>query len=662
MCGIAGFIGGAAGLPSSEWHAVLRVVGQAITHRGPDDSGVWSDADAGVGLAFQRLSILDLSTAGHQPMASVSGRFVIAFNGEIYNHLSMRETLEKSSVTPSPFPASGRGALGWRGHSDTETLLAGFEAWGIDATLKACVGMFSIALWDKAERVLYLARDRMGEKPLYYGWQKGVFLFGSELKALRAHPSFVGEIDRDALALQLRHNYISAPYSIYKGIRKLPPGTWLKLRPGENDGKPVPYWTLSAIAEQGLSSPFAGNEADAVSALEARLRDSIALQMVADVPLGAFLSGGVDSSTVVALMQAQSSRPVKTFTIGFHEAGYDEAGHALAVAKHLGTDHTELYVTPRQAMEVIPRLPTLYDEPFSDSSQIPTFLVSQMTRQHVTVSLSGDAGDELFGGYRRYLQARSYWNKLGRVPGFGRRVLAGGVRLFSPSAWNALASPLRGVLPRLGDRPVGDRLHKLAEILSYDQPEALYRALLSHWKCPAEVVVGASEPPTGLTTPDAWPRIDDFEHRMMYLDAMNYLPDDILVKLDRAAMGVSLETRVPMLDHRVVEFAWALPLSMKIRNGQSKWILRQVLYKYIPKALIERPKMGFGVPIDIWLRGPLKDWAEDLLHEARLRHEGYFRPDPIREKWREHLSGTRNWQYDLWDVLMFQAWLGHQKA
>lgn len=658
MCGFAGFIGGCAGLASSEWQVVLRGMGQAIVHRGPDDAGVWMDADAGVGLVHRRLSILDLSVAGHQPMVSASGRFVIAFNGEIYNHLSLREALEKSALTPSPSPGSGRGELGWRGHSDTETLLAGFEAWGLDATLKTCVGMFSIALWDRAERVLYLARDRMGEKPLYYGWQKGVFLFGSELKALRAHPAFVGEIDRDALALQLRHNYIPAPYSIYKGICKLPPGTWLKLGAGEKEAEPVPYWSLRQAAEQGLSSPFAGSENDAVTALEARLRESVALQMVADVPLGAFLSGGVDSSTVVALMQAQSSRPVKTFTIGFHEEGYNEAEHAKAVAQQLGTEHTELYVTHRQAMEVIPRLPALYDEPFSDSSQIPTFLVSQMTRQHVTVSLSGDAGDELFGGYGRYFLARSVWNKVGHVSGLGRRALAGGIRLLSPSAWSALASPLRGVLPAsLRHRPIGDRLHKLAEILSHDQPDALYRGLVSGWKSPADMVISASEPPTVLTTPDAWPRMADFEHRMMYLDAMSYLADDILVKVDRAAMGVSLETRVPFLDHRVVEYAWSLPLSLKIRGGQSKWILRQVLYKHVPKELVERPKMGFAVPIDAWLRGPLRDWAEDLLDESRLRREGFFNPAPIRQRWLEHLSGLRNWQHHLWGVLMFQAWL-----
>lgn len=652
MCGFAGFIGGSVASPRVEWPVLLQRMGDAIRHRGPDDSGRWTDEDEGVGLVHRRLSILDLSPAGHQPMFSSSGRYVIVFNGEIYNHLELRQGLEN---------------MEWRGHSDTETLLAGFEAWGIEATLKKSVGMFAVALWDRAERILILARDRMGEKPLYYGWQGNTFLFGSELKALKAHQAFRGEIDRDALTLLLRHNYIPAPYSIYRGIHKLLPGTWLQISSGvgmnaAQEAEPKAYWSLRDVVTAGQAAPFAGSETEAVDALESRLRESISRQMVADVPLGAFLSGGIDSSTVVALMQAQSNRPVKTFTIGLNEAGYNEAEHAKAVARHLGTEHTELYVTSEEAQAVIPRLPTLYDEPFSDSSQVPTFLVSQMARQHVTVSLSGDAGDELFCGYKRYFLASSIWRKLGRIPYGGRKGLAHGIRLLSPDVWSAVGKPIANFLPgKLRSRPIGDQVHKLAEIISAERPEDIYRVLLSHWKHPANVVIGATEPATVLTNQTDWPSVPDFEHRMMYLDSMTYLPNDILVKVDRAAMGVSLETRVPFLDHKVVEFAWRLPLSLKVRNGQGKWILKQVLYKYVPKELIERPKMGFGVPIDTWLRGPLRDWAEELLNENRLRQEGFFEPAPIREKWAEHLSGKRNWQYYLWDILMFQAWLVEQR-
>lgn len=621
-----------------------------IAHRGPDDSGVWVDAEAGIALAFRRLAILDLSPAGHQPMASASGRYVIVFNGEIYNHLHLREELE------------GDDCVAWRGHSDTETLLAAFEAWGVETTLKKAVGMFAIALWDRAERTLYLARDRMGEKPLYYGWQRDTFLFGSELKAFQAHRSFRAEVDRNAITLLLRHNSIPAPYSIYQGIRKLLPGSYLKLIAGQREAEPASYWSLREVVEQGQAHPFAGSETEAVAELEVHLRRAIGMQMVADVPLGAFLSGGIDSSTIVALMQAQSNQPVKTFTIGSHQEGYNEARHAKLVAQHLGTEHTELYVTPDDAMNVIPRLPALYDEPFSDSSQIPTFLVSQLTKLHVTVSLSGDAGDEVFGGYNRYSWASSIL-RMGRVPIALRKLAAAGLSAFSPPTWDHLYSPASGLLPpRLRLALPGDKAHKLAEILAdCDSPEEIYRGLVSHWKHPASVVVDATEPPTVLTAPAGWPAIREFEQRMMYLDSMNYLPNDILVKVDRAAMGVSLETRVPFLDHRVIEFAWRLPLSLKIREGHGKWVLRQVLYKYVPKRLIERPKMGFGVPLDSWLRGPLREWAEDLLNESRMRQEGFFHPGPIWKMWMQHLSGHRNLQYPLWDVLMFQAWLRDSK-
>lgn len=667
MCGITGYLNDKTSGQDAE--ALLKTMGAAIAHRGPDDLGVWFDSEAGIGLSHRRLSILDLSPAGHQPMVSPLGRFAIVFNGEIYNHLEIRKELEKSGNAPD-----------WRGHADTETLLAGFEAWGVDATLKRSVGMFALAVWDKAERTLALARDRMGEKPLYYGWNQGAFLFASELKSLRAYPGFNTDINRDAITLLLRHNCIPAPYTIYCGIFKLWPGTMLTLQlgahkicPWDADKPPFdpfqgngvslrPYWSLLNVTEQGQAQQFDGTENEAVDELERVLTEAVQSQQISDVPLGAFLSGGVDSSTIVALMQAHAVRPVKTFTIGFQEDGYNEAEYAKAVAHHLGTEHTELYVTSEEAMAVIPRLPMLYDEPFSDSSQIPTFLVSQLARQHVTVSLSGDAGDELFGGYNRYVLTGSIWKKIGWLPRISRQAVANGIMNISPSRWDRLNALISPAIPgKKRSTRVGDKAHKLAEILAADTPEEIYRVLVSHWKSPADVVINAHEPLTSLTDCKRLENVTGLEQRMMYLDAISYLPDDILTKVDRAAMGVSLETRVPFLDHRVVEFASQLPLNLKMRDGQGKWLLRQLLYKYVPREMIERPKMGFGVPIDSWLRGPLREWAEELLNENRLKQEGFFNPGPIRLKWQQHLSGQRNWQYHLWDVLMFQAWLENSR-
>lgn len=650
MCGLAGYLD-----VFQPAEIVARMVTE-IRHRGPDDVGVWQDKVAGIALGHRRLSILDLSPAGHQPMVSATGRFVIAFNGEIYNHLELRKEIEKVG-------AGGTALIGWRGHSDTETLLAAFEAWGVEATLKKTVGMFALALWDQETKTLTLARDRLGEKPLYYGWVRGALVFGSELKAIRAYPGFDNPVELRALALYMRHNTIPAPWSIYENIWKLPPGCFVQfaregLSPTHGRGGVQAYWSLRVAAEAGLREPFLGSEAEALVELERLLKQSLTGQMMADVPLGAFLSGGIDSSTVVALMQALSNQPVKTFTIGFHEGVYDEARHAKAVAKHLGTDHTEWYVRPQDALDVIPKLPQLYDEPFADSSQIPTHLVSMLARRHVTVALSGDAGDELFGGYNRYFWAIRLWRRIARVPLSLRKAMAGAVCALPPGAWNRLYEGIAWALPaRYRLRLPGDKLHKAARSFSATRPEALYHRLVSHWDDPASVVLGAEEPVTPITDPAAWLDSPDFERRMMYLDSITYLPDDILVKVDRAAMGVSLETRVPLLDHRIVEFAWRVPLEMKIRDGQGKWLLRQLLYKYVSKGLIERPKMGFGVPIDHWLRGPLKAWAEELLSEPRLRREGYFDPAPIRQKWAEHLSGRRNWAYHLWDVLMFEAWL-----
>lgn len=664
MCGFTGFLDRSGQTSPEQLTDIISRMTATLPHRGPDDGGIWTDPLNGVALGHRRLSILDLSAAGHQPMVSRGGRYVIAFNGEIYNHLALREGLEAASSQPDhplfdrDLPAGMGAGLTWRGHSDTETLLAAIEAWGVGEALKQCVGMFAFALWDRHDKLLYLARDRLGEKPLYYGWQGSTLLFGSELKALRQHPACRAEIDRAALNLYLRHNYVPTPWTIYQGIHKLPSGTYLALGGHRLTAQPVSYWTARDAALRGQMQPYAGGDGDAVSALDDLLRQAVAGQMVADVPLGAFLSGGYDSSMVVALMQAQSAVPVKTFTIGFHEREYNEAEHARAVASHLGTEHTELYVTPEQAMAVIPRLPALYDEPFADSSQIPTFLVSQLAHQHVTVSLSGDGGDELFGGYNRYFWTMNFWRRLRFLPRPLRNVLASLLTVVPPHAWNAVFRGLGFMLPAgLRYASPGDKLHKLSNILGARRPEDIYFDLLSHWKEPGRLVIGASEPQTVLNDSRQWPELRDFEQRMMYLDTVAYLPDDILVKVDRAAMGVSLETRVPLLDHRVVEFAWQLPLSMKIRNGQGKWLLRQVLNRYVPTELVDRPKMGFGVPIDDWLRGPLKPWAEALIEPKRLKAEGYFNPAPIRQKWLEHQSGRRNWCYHLWDVLMFQAWL-----
>lgn len=652
MCGVFGYLNYSYLTDKNEY--LLRDMKLELLNRGPDSTGEWLDPVAGYAVGHVRLAILDVSPAGAQPMQAVSGRWVLAFNGEIYNHLQLRAELDKASLAPA-----------WRGHSDTETLLAGFDAWGIRATIEKCVGMFAMAVWCRQTQSLTLVRDRLGEKPLYYGWQgqgnQAVFLFGSELKALRAHPAFAAEIDPQALGSYMQNMAVAGTGSIYKGIHKVPPGTILTLSRQNPDPLVTSYWSVEQAAAQGVANRFAGTTSQAVDALEALLKDAVAQQMMADVPLGAFLSGGVDSSTIVALMQAQSARPVKTFSIGFHEQAYNEAEHAKAVAGHLGTDHTDLYVTAQQAMDVIPRLPRLYDEPFADSSQIPTFLVSQMTGQHVKVALSGDAGDELFAGYNRYELTASLWPKLAGVPQPLRQLAAWGLTRFAPDTLNRWAShtPLA---KRWAN--VGDKLHKGAGVMGAASVAELYQRMVAlGWPQPSALVRGLGADANALHMP-VLPGLCDVE-RMMAFDLMNYLPDDILTKVDRAAMGVSLETRVPFLDHRVVEFAWRLPMGYKLRreNGRfvTKWALRQVLYRHVPQALIERPKVGFGVPLEHWLRGPLRDWAEDLLSEARIKRDGFFNPGPVLQRWHEHLSGKRNWQHSIWCVLMFQAWLDEQK-
>jgi len=641
MCGIAGYFG--PGHRADEARAIVERMTTAIRHRGPDDAGHWLDADGGVALGHRRLSILDLSPAGHQPMHSVGGRFVIVFNGEVYNWKELRAEEERYGAR-------------FRGHSDTEVMLSMFERIGVLESTRRFAGMFAFALWDRERHELHLGRDRLGEKPLYYSRVGTSLLFGSELKALKAHPDFRGEIDRDSLALYTRFNYVPAPYSIYTNVRKVEPGTIVTVHATGTSAQV--FWSLSDVVAGRARPVLEGTQEELLEGLEARLRATIAEEMLADVPLGAFLSGGIDSSLIVALMQAQSTRPVRTFTIGFNEAAFNEAEHAKAVAKHLGTDHTELYVTPEQARDVIPRLPAVYDEPMADSSQIPTFLVSELARQHVTVALSGDGGDEMFGGYSRYFVGRRIWSKLRLMPAWLRSAMAAGIRSVSPAAWERTALRVPSPLLRgLADAQWGDRMHKLAGVLSSPSAGAMYRRLISNWQHPEQIVRAGRERESFITSQVSPPQPEGSVEWMMFLDAATYLPDDIMVKVDRASMAVSLESRAPFLDHRVVEYAWGLPTEMKLRDGQGKWALRRILDRFVPRALTERPKVGFGVPIDQWLRGPLKEWADDLLGADRLSREGYFDPRPIRLAWDEHQSGRRNRQYELWNSLMFQSWL-----
>jgi len=646
MCGIAGFVSPARSFSGAELEHMAFAMVATLRHRGPDDKGVWADSNSGVSLGHCRLAIQDLSAEGHQPMQSADTRYILALNGEIYNFRQLRSLLETAGHV-------------FRGHSDTEVMLAAFSEYGVETALKSFVGMFAFALWDRQEKRLYLARDRVGEKPLYYGWNEGVFFFGSELKALRAFPQFQGEVDQEALKLYIRHNYIPAPHSVYRNIFKLPPGSFITLNTGQFESRELPlpqqYWSLWAVAQAGLANPFRGDAAEAADHLALLLRESVALQLVADVPVGAFLSGGIDSSTIVALMQAQSRRPIKTFSIGFANREHNEAHFAAKVANHLGTQHTEFYVHPETLLQVIPRMPLVYDEPFADSSQIPTLLLCELARKQVTVSLSGDGGDELFGGYAVYQRAQQMWNVMRRIPVPVRKRLAG---LFGSLATRGIT--LQGLLrsePRLLKR-----LSRLSDLLPVSDDQALYQLLIAQCRHCEQWLRQATPEADKKSSTVAWDSFPDLLHRMMYQDSSTYLPDEVLVKVDRAAMAVSLETRIPLLDHRIIEFAWSLPVSFKQSGNQGKWLLRQVLYRYVPPQLVERPKQGFAAPVEQWLRKELRPWAEELLDENRLRQEGFFQERTIRRKWNDHLSGNGDWGRPLWNVLMFQAWWEAQKS
>lgn len=614
--------------------ALLESLTDALHHRGPDGRGVW--LESGVGLGHARLSIIDTSQAGRQPMVSRCGRWVLTFNGEIYNHAELRKEL----------------ASAWVGHSDTETLVEAISAWGPDDALRRIQGMFAFAVWDTQQRQLFVARDRMGEKPLYYGVVGGQFRVASELKALLADGSRP-QVDRYSLGLFFRHGYVPSPHCIWTGIRKLGPGEAFRVAPGELDQLPIP-WAWWSVEEQAQQAPTGARDEEVVDSLEELLVDAVSRQMVADVPLGAFLSGGIDSSLIVALMQKSASRPVKTFTIGFEEEGFNESGYAEQVAQHLGTEHHTMMVTAQDAMATIPRLSSVWDEPFSDSSQIPTLLLSQLTREHVTVSLSGDGGDELFAGYSRYGRFLKLEQARRRVPARVRRLvsdLAVGVRA---EQWDRV---LNGVsVFGLGTSGVsGDRIHKLADVIRSETGDELYRLLVSQWSHPESVLLGGGEHPSRLTTSEGVGPKDGPE-RLQYLDQLSYLPDDILVKVDRAAMAVSLETRVPFLDPRVVEYSWRVPSHLKYRPGAEKWVLREILSRHVPTHLFERPKMGFGIPLGEWLRGPLKAWASELLSPEQIRAQGFLDANVVQKLWREHQEGSRNWQARLWVVLMFQSW------
>lgn len=657
MCGIAGILGS----DRADIEPFVAQMSASLKHRGPDAQGIWVDPACSVGLGHTRLSILELSPLGAQPMLSASSRYVVTFNGEIYNYRELRDLL---------VPRGHR----FVGDSDTEVLLAAVEEWGVIEATQRFEGMFAFGIWDSRDRVLSLVRDRIGKKPLYYGWNSGRFLFASELKAIKACPAFKGEIDRESIALQLRHSYIPAPWSIYRGIYKLPPGTCLTLSLESVGERPIgfqpeassvsgtsgprAYWSLIDVAQSGSNAEDWDDE-DALSELNGALTRAVRLRTVSDVPLGAFLSGGIDSSLVAAVLQRESSRRVQTFSIGFKEASFNEAQYAAQVAAHLGTEHREMVVTPQDAFRLIPSLPTLYDEPFSDSSQIPTHLLSAFARQHVVVALSGDGGDEVFGGYNRYTWARRLSLLRWCIPWPLNQLASCGLRRFSPRAWDSVGAWLSaGSGAAVFDQRFGHRIHRVADFLEASNRVELYRTLISHWDSPNEIVLGAGGEREIIRTSPAWRlRQLDYLRQMMLLDQLTYLPDDILVKVDRASMGVALEARAPLLDHRLVELAWRLPERMHLRGGIKKWALKKLLYRMVPQSLVDRPKMGFGVPLQSWLAGPLREWASDLLSPSLVERHGYLNSQAIQSRWKEFLGGARPWDQLLWDVLMFQSWI-----
>jgi asparagine synthase (glutamine-hydrolysing) len=633
MCGVSGFWA-----PTVEAE-VARRMALAIAYRGPDGDGLWSSREAGVAFSHRRLAIIDVSDAGLQPMTSASGRFVITFNGEVYNFATLRDRLEREGHAPA-----------WHGGSDTEVMLAAIEAWGLERAVSQFIGMFAFALFDTVERRLHLVRDRLGVKPLFITRNRRGLAFASEAKALRVFPDFDTSIDHDVLAGYLAANCVAGERSIFQGTRHVRPGTIVTFEGHDAQPKTTCYWDPWEVVQASLRDPFQGTAEEAISELDTLLRDAVRLRMVSDVPLGAFLSGGIDSSTVVGMMQAQSHRPVHTFSIANEKASWDESTASRAVARHLNTHHTPFTVTPKDALEIIPLLPAMYDEPFADSSQIPTYLVSRLARRDVTVALSGDGGDELFGGYTRHLWGPRIWRAHRVVPSWLRRRLGDAISALSPAWWDNFFQRGEPFVPRT--RIAGIRMHKLAAVLDARSHERMYQVLSSHW-LPEDQVL---REPASSTPAHQAPDFDDVASAMMYQDLTGYLPDDILTKVDRASMAVSLEAREPLIDHRVVAFAWRLPNEFKIRGGVGKWILRQVLSKYVPLDIVSGPKTGFGVPLGDWLRGPLRDWAESLISEERLRREGLFNAAVIRSRWDEHLKGIRPWEYHLWDILMFQAW------
>ncbi|HEX7900653.1 MAG TPA: asparagine synthase (glutamine-hydrolyzing) [Planctomycetota bacterium] len=640
MCGISGCFDVSASTPLEELRASTAAMTETLAHRGPDGGSVWVDASSGIGIGHRRLAVLDLSPNAGQPMLCSCGDHVLSFNGEIYNHHELRQELQ-TAIPSRP----------WRSRSDTEVMLHAFCAWGVDNAVARLNGMFAFALWDRKARCLFLGRDRLGEKPLYYGWVGQTFLFASEVRAFRAFPSFPAEIQPGAIQLYLRYGRVPGDTAVYKDVYKLAPGTILRVDAGRpRVERESSYWSAEEVARRGMADPFKGSDDEATDRLDALLREATRARMEADVPLGVFLSGGIDSSTVAALMQAQSSRKVRTFTIGFNEAAYDEASMAKGVAAHLATDHTALTVTARHALDLIPDLPAIYDEPFSDSSQIPSCLLARMARRHVTVCLSGDGGDELFAGYNRHTWASTLWKLAESMPRGVRGTAALAIRAVPPAKWDQLARALLPLLPgRFRPNALGEKLHKAADLLQADSLEEAYDALLA---------VGTLSRDRRLSSA---PISSTPAEQMMLWDTNGYLPDDILVKVDRATMAVGLEGRMPILDPRVFEFAWRLPLSLKIRNRSGKWILRRLLNRYVPPSLTDRPKAGFAVPLDAWLRGPLREWAETLLDESRLRRDGWLNPRHIRKEWRDHLSGRVNRQHSLWNVLVLVSWLEGQR-